>query len=225
MSPPMRHAALVGLMGAGKTSVGKCLAELLDLPFVDCDARISAATGKSIPEIFEADGEARFRRLESEILKDLLEADAPSVIATGGGVVLAERNRSLLRLRAVVCWLQAEPSVLAARVGKDSSRPLLLDERRVGGTEGRLAELAEERRRFYEEVADVSLATDDLSPADAAAALEGLIRSSLPSCPQRPSGPTQSISTQPTPQGAPLRQRPAAEHPSSAPARETEDLQ
>ena len=224
----MGHAALVGLMGAGKTSVGQSLAKLLDLPFVDCDARISAAEGRSIPEIFESDGEARFRRLESEILKDLLGADAPSVIATGGGVVLAERNRSLLRSRAVVCWLQAEPSVLAARVGKDSGRPLLLDERRVGrteGTAGRLAELAEERRRFYEEVADVSLVTDDLSPADAAAALEGLIRSSLPSWPQRPPGPTQSISNQPAPQGSPLRQRPAAEHPSSAPTRETEDLQ
>lgn len=218
----MRHAALVGLMGAGKTSVGQSLAELLDLPFVDCDDRISAAAGKSIPEIFAADGEARFRRLESEILQGLLGADAPSVIATGGGAVLAERNRSLLRSRAVVCWLQAEPSVLAARVGAGSGRPLLLDERRVGGTAGRLAELAEERRRFYEEVADVSLATDDLSTADAAAALEGLIRSFLPSW---PAGPEQPISNQPASQGAPPLQRPAAEHPSSAPARETEDLQ
>ena len=221
----MRHAALVGLMGAGKTSVGQSLAELLDLPFVDCDARISAAAGKSIPEIFAADGEARFRRLESEILQALLGADAPSVIATGGGVVLAERNRSLLRSRAVVCWLQAEPPVLAARVGAGIGRPLLLDERRVGGTAGRLAELAAERRRFYEEVADVSLATDDLSTADAAAALEGLIRSFLPSWPQRPTGPEQPISNQPAPQGAPPLQRPAAEHPSSAPARGTEDLQ
>ncbi len=205
MNPPVRHAALVGMMGAGKTAVGRALAALLDLPFVDCDSRISAAEGRSIPEIFGDVGEAGFRRLESEMLSALLAENAPTVIATGGGVVLAEQNRSLLRSRAVVCWLAAKPSSLAARVGAGRGRPLLEgglsaeDPQRPQRIEKRLADLEAERRRFYEEAADLSLSTDGLSPAAAADALKGLIRSTLPAWPNEPaqSEPAQSEPAQP----------------------------
>ena len=189
MSPPVRHAALIGLMGAGKTAVGRALAKLVDLPFVDCDSRISAAEDRSISAIFREEGEEGFRRLESEMLSALLTENAPTVIATGGGVILAERNRSLLRSRAVVCWLAAKPSSLAARVGEGRGRPLLEDGIRLKDSqsvERRLAELDAERRRFYEEAADVSLSTDGLSPAEVADALKKLIRSALPTWPHEP---------------------------------------
>ena len=200
MNPPVRHAALVGMMGAGKTAVGRALAKLVDLPFVDCDSRISAAEGRSIPQIFRDDGEEGFRRLESEMLSALLAGSAPTVIATGGGVVLAEQNRSLLRSRAVVCWLAAKPSSLAARVRAGRGRPLLSgglsdeDPQRIPQSdpqriERRLADLYAERRRFYEEAADLSLSTDGLSPAAAADALKGLIRSAVPAWPNAPAQP------------------------------------
>lgn len=200
MNPPVRHAALVGMMGAGKTAVGRALAKRVDLPFVDCDSRISAAEGRSIPQIFRDDGEEGFRRLESEMLSALLAGNAPTVIATGGGVVLAEQNRSLLRSRAVVCWLQAKPSSLAARVGAGRGRPLLggelsdEDPQRIQQRiERRLADLYAERRRFYEEAADLSLSTDGLSPAVAADALKDLIRSAVPAWPNEPAQPAKPV--------------------------------
>ena len=215
MNHSVRHAALVGMMGAGKTAVGRALAALVDLPFLDCDSRIAAAAGRSIPEIFQEDGEEGFRRLESEMLSALLAESAPTVIATGGGVVLAERNRSLLRSRAVVCWLAAKLSSLAARVGAGRGRPLLeaglsaedpQSPQHPQRIEKRLADLDAERRRFYEEAADLSLSTDGLSPAAAAVALEGLIRSALPAWPNEPaqsepnqSEPNQSEPNQPKP--------------------------
>ena len=123
------------------------------------------------------------------MLSALLTENAPTVIATGGGVILAEQNRSLLRSRAVVCWLAAKPSSLAARVGAGRGRPLLEDGlclKDPQSVERRLAELDAERRRFYEEAADVSLSTDGLSPADVADALEKLIRSAAPTWPHEP---------------------------------------
>ena len=166
----VRHIALVGMMGSGKSETGRRLALVLGRRFLDCDALVEAAAGRSIPEIFEAEGEAGFRRRESETLAEVLSSAEPLVVATGGGVVTVAANRGLLA-GAVVCWLRARPEVLATRVSDGSGRPLLAG---AGGDEALLAELrrlAAERDRWYDEVADVVEEVDELSARQAASAL------------------------------------------------------
>jgi len=166
----VRHIALVGMMGSGKSETGRRLALVLGRGFLDCDALVVAAAGRSIPEIFEAEGEAGFRRRESENLAAVLASAEPLVVATGGGVVTVGANRDLLA-GAVVCWLRVRPEVLATRVSDGSGRPLLSG---TGGDDSvleRLRRLVAERDRWYGEVADVILDADELSARQAASAL------------------------------------------------------
>lgn len=144
-----RHLVLVGMMGSGKTSVGRRAAERLGRPFLDSDAHVEARTGRSVREIFESDGEAAFRRLEAEALDAALDAPDPAVIAAAGGVVLDADNRARLRGSATVVWLRADPEVLAARVGSSDHRPLLGDD-----PERVLQQMDRDRRHLYQEVAD-----------------------------------------------------------------------
>jgi len=157
MSPPSsaRHVVLVGLMGVGKSAVGPELAERLDRPYADSDRDIEARTGRTVREIFEEDGEAAFRRLESEVLAEALAEGRPAVVAAAGGVVLDPANRRLLRERAWAVWLRADPAVLATRVGDSDHRPLLRDD-----PEGTLRRLAAERAPLYAEVADLTVDVD-----------------------------------------------------------------
>lgn len=151
MQPDLRSAPLVliGLMGAGKSTVGPLVARRLGRGFVDADAALEAHAGRPIPEIFAADGEAAFRRLESEVLTTLLRRDDRPVIGAGGGAVLSEHNRALLRAeRAAVVWLHADPQVLAGRVGDGGGRPLL-----AGGAASALERLAAERDPAYRDAA------------------------------------------------------------------------
>ncbi len=151
MKPDRRHSpiVLIGLMGAGKSTVGPLVARRLGRPFVDADVAIEAVARRSIPEIFTDSGEAGFRRLESEVLEALLSrADRP-VIGAGGGAVLAEANRALLcRHEAAVVWLRADTTTLAARVRDGQGRPLL-----AGGARVALERLTIERDPFYAEAA------------------------------------------------------------------------
>jgi shikimate kinase len=143
---------LVGLMGSGKTTVGRRLAARLDRPFVDADEALEARAGRSIADIFETDGEEAFRDLESEVLAWLLAAPQPGVIASGGGVVLRPENRKLLSAHDVtVVWLDAGPAFLASRVERKAHRPLLAGE--VSPVEV-LERLHQERAPLYAEVAD-----------------------------------------------------------------------
>lgn len=119
-----RHVALIGFMGCGKSTVGPRLALRLQVPFVDTDAEIEAATGRLIPTIFAEDGEAAFRAHETSALQRVL-ASKPQVIATGGGLVTLEGNWELLRRRATVVWLRVPFSSLKARLASCSDRPLL----------------------------------------------------------------------------------------------------
>jgi shikimate kinase len=147
-------------MGTGKTTVGTLLAQRLGRPFVDSDAEVEARTGRTVREIFETDGEAAYRPLETEALVDALASPVPSVIAAAGGVVLSEINRKALRAQAgLVVWLRAEPSLLAGRVGRDDHRPLL-----DGDPAGTLARMAAERTELYTEVADVVIDVEGKSP-------------------------------------------------------------
>lgn len=143
---------LVGLMGSGKTTVGRRLAARMDRPFVDADEALEARAGRSIAEIFETDGEEAFRDLEAEVLAWLVAAPQPGVIASGGGVVLRPENRAILANDDVtVVWLDASPAFLASRVERKAHRPLLAGEASPLEV---LERLHAERAPLYAEVAD-----------------------------------------------------------------------
>lgn len=119
-----KTVVLVGMMGAGKTAVGKALAAQLNVPFLDSDAEIETAANMTIAEIFERDGEGFFRDRETEVLDRLLENEC-GILSTGGGAFLAERNRALVSEKGVSVWLNADLSLLWNRVKHKNTRPLL----------------------------------------------------------------------------------------------------
>jgi shikimate kinase len=116
--------ALVGLMGVGKSSIGRRLAATLGMPFRDADAEVEEAAGRSIPDIFAELGEAAFRDGERRVIARLLDGE-PHVLATGGGAFMNEQTRALLKDRAVTVWLKGDLEVLARRVARKSDRPLV----------------------------------------------------------------------------------------------------
>jgi shikimate kinase len=152
-----KTVVLVGLMGAGKTNIGRRLAQKLDLPFVDADAEIEAAAGESIEEIFERRGEVVFREGERKVIARLL-ANPVHVLATGGGAYMDPNTRALIRECAISIWLRAELDLLVARVSRRSNRPLLKQDPRAT-----LASLIEERYPVYAQ-ADVTVETVDGPP-------------------------------------------------------------
>jgi shikimate kinase len=154
---PLRHRtiALVGLMGVGKSSVGRRLANALELPFRDADAEVEAAAGRSVSDIFEDLGEAAFREGERRVIARLLE-QPPHVLATGGGAFINPETRALIRSRAVSVWLKADLDVLARRVARKDTRPLLRGKDPLEV----LKHLAETRYPAYAE-ADVAVETGD----------------------------------------------------------------
>jgi shikimate kinase len=163
MIPPFHAAktiALVGLMGVGKTSIGRRLAQRLDLPFVDADAEVEAAAGASIEEIFQRHGEAAFRDGERRVMARLLDAP-PSVLATGGGAFMDASTRALLRKRSITVWLRADLDVMLARVSRRNNRPLLKN----GDPRAVLEGLIAERYPVYAE-ADLTVDSVD-GPPDA----------------------------------------------------------
>lgn len=155
---PPRTVVLVGLMGAGKTSVGKRLAARLHLPFRDADAEIEAAAGCSIEEIFERYGEAEFRAGERRVIARLLE-EPVHVLATGGGAYMDPETRALIRARGISIWLRAELDVLVARTARRTHRPLL----KQGDPRVILERLIAQRYPDYAE-ADVIVDSEDVPP-------------------------------------------------------------
>jgi len=150
-----RHLVLVGLMGAGKSTVGARCAERLDRPFVDTDDEIVLRAAMPFEEIWRTGGEARFRELEREVVADVCASPEPLVIASGGGAIVDPENRRRFRDVGVVVWLRAETAVLAARVGDGATRPLL-----AGDPEGALARLGAARQDAYAASADAVVDTD-----------------------------------------------------------------
>lgn len=152
---PLRSLVLVGLMGAGKSSVGKRLAMRLGLPFFDADTEIEKAAGASIPDIFAEHGEAAFRDGERRVIARLLE-QSPIVLATGGGAFMNEETRARIRERGLSIWLKAELDVLVKRCARRGNRPLL----QQGDPRSVLSRLMEQRYPVYAE-ADLTVLTGD----------------------------------------------------------------
>ena len=155
-----RHLVLVGMMGAGKSTVGQRCAERLGRPFVDTDELIAAVAGVSIAELFARDGEPAFRALEATTIADVCAAPTPSVIGMGGGAVLDTENRKHMRDTGFVVWLRAPAALLARRVGDGRDRPLL-----TGDPAGTLERLVALRGPAYEAAAHTTIDTDGLSVA------------------------------------------------------------
>lgn len=148
-----RHVVLVGLMGSGKTTVGKKVAKLLGRPFVDADVALVERTGRTVAEWFD-EGEPAFRQAEAALLADLLAEAEPTVIAAGGGVVVTEANRKLLAEPGVtVVLLDADPAFLASRAKAKPHRPLLADDPLEV-----LTRLHGERDGWYRDLADIVVA-------------------------------------------------------------------
>lgn len=140
-----KTVVLVGMMGAGKTAVGRAVAARLHVPFLDSDAEIEAAANLSVPEIFQRDGEPFFRKRESEVIGRLLKQER-GILSTGGGAFLAEANRAMISQFGVSLWLNAELPLLWQRVRHKDSRPLL----RTENPYGTLSELYNARVPIYE---------------------------------------------------------------------------
>jgi shikimate kinase len=150
-----RTVALVGMMGAGKSSVGRRLAARLDVAFKDADVEIELAAGRPVSEIFESYGEPAFRDGERKVIARLLD-EPPHVLATGGGAFVDAATRARLKEKAVTIWIKAPVDVLMTRVKRRDDRPLL----RTADPRGTLERLLGERGPIYAE-ADVTVESDD----------------------------------------------------------------
>src|SRR5450631_1257940 len=151
-----RPVVLVGMMGSGKSTIGRRLSARLRLPFLDADIEIEAAAGMSIPDIFEAHGEPHFRDGEARVIARLLDS-GPAVIATGGGAFMREETRRRIRLQAVSIWLKADADIIMRRVKRRVDRPLL----QTADPAATVGRLIEEREPIYQH-ADLTIWSRDV---------------------------------------------------------------
>lgn len=154
MAEKKQNIYLIGMPGAGKSTIGRALAKCLQLTFIDADHALTDRTGVPIATIFELEGEVGFRQRETALIAEL-SARAGILLATGGGAVLQEENRALMRATGVVVYLRAKLDDLWARTQHDSKRPLL----RAANPRAVLAKLLETREPLYAEVADLVIET------------------------------------------------------------------
>jgi len=172
MNETQTNVYLIGPMGSGKTSIGQRLAKKLKLEFLDCDHELEAQTGASVNLIFDVEGEQGFRERETSMLKNLVCRQGV-LVATGGGAVLREENRSLMSESGLVVYLQTSVSQQLRRLRRDKSRPLLQTEDR----KEKLIRLAEERNPLYEELAEIVFPAQNRALDTVASDLAKLIRS------------------------------------------------
>ena len=166
-----RHIVLIGMMGAGKTTVGSRLARVLDRPFIDSDVQVEQRTARTVREIFESDGEPAYRAIESEVLAEALASEEPAVIAAAGGTILDPNNRRRMKECGTVVFLEAKPSDLVPRVGGQDHRPLLRDD-----PAGVLQQMDEVRRPLYEETADFVVDASSAPPDELVEQIVKLVR-------------------------------------------------
>ena len=159
LSDRRRMIVLIGLMGSGKTTVGRTLASKLNLKFADSDEAVEKTAKISVREIFERDGEAAFRQLESQALAALCSGESAMVLAVAGGAIVAEANRELLQRNAhCIVWLDAPTTTLVLRTGRGRHRPLL-----DGDPVGSLNKMRNDREDIYQELATHHIFTQSLS--------------------------------------------------------------
>lgn len=170
-----KNIFLVGLMGAGKTSVGRMLAKRVHKDFFDADAEIERATGVKIPVIFDIEGESGFRTREEKIIEKLTAMHG-IVVATGGGAVLSPANRTRLKQHGCVIYLRATPEDLWRRTRRDRNRPLL----RTANPLATLRELHAQRDRLYSEVADLIVDTGTQSVGTLTTQIQNLLAEFVP---------------------------------------------
>jgi shikimate kinase len=172
---------LMGMMGAGKSTVGCVLAAQLGWKYVDGDDEILRRTGRSVPDLWRAEGEAAFRAEETRVLVDVATVPEPTVVALGGGAVLAPANREVITASGgMVVWLRVDVGTVLSRVGDGAGRPLL-----EGDAARRLSHLDAERRPVYESLAELIIDVDCLRPDEIA----DLIVKGLAARPQTPAAP------------------------------------
>ncbi|MCA0928754.1 shikimate kinase [Ruegeria profundi] len=169
-----KTVVLVGMMGAGKTAVGRALAARLGVPFLDSDAEIESAANMTIPEIFERDGEPFFRGKESQVIGRLLDEEK-GILSTGGGAFLSERNRTMISERGVSVWLRADLEVLWNRVKHKDTRPLLR-------TEDPYATL----RNLYEQRVPIYAQADLIAESDGETSIDNMVNRVLDALATRP---------------------------------------
>lgn len=150
---------LIGMMGSGKSTVGRLLAQALDYEFVDCDRVLESRSGVTVATMFEVEGEEAFRRREAAVL-DELTSRAGIVLATGGGAVLQEANRQHLHTRGLAIYLKASVDEIARRLARDRTRPLL----QTADPRGRIAALLEQREPLYVATAHLAFASPASNP-------------------------------------------------------------
>ena len=171
-SDPSGHkrVLLIGMMGVGKSTVGHLVAQRLGWPYLDSDEWVQRHTGKTVPEIFQQDGEAAFRAQETAALQEAATSDGPLVVGVAGGAVLSPENRVLIRRGGLTVWLRADPLTLAKRVGSGKGRPLLGD-----NPQAALKRLYPEREPHYRELADLIVDVDKLTPGEVADRIVGAL--------------------------------------------------
>lgn len=156
----MKNIILIGFMACGKSSVGRRLSQALNMEFLDTDELIEEKEGITVSKIFAERGEAAFRAMETECLKDLLDKETlPFVLSVGGGLPIREENRRLLSQIGTVVYLKVSAETVFMRVRNDTRRPLL----QTPNPRGRIMDLMSARKQFYEDAADVVLEADDKS--------------------------------------------------------------
>ena len=160
---PVPRILLIGMMGSGKTTVGRIVAERLGWDFVDSDAEVVSSTGMTVAELFETRGEAGFRKEESRVLRESLAGTTPMVLSVAGGAVLDPANQELLRSRGTVVWMRAESDTLIRRIGAGSGRPLL-----QGDPVVKIQAYDRVRRPIYDGLAHFAVDVDDVDPATVA---------------------------------------------------------
>ena len=156
----MKNIILIGFMACGKSSVGKRLSQALNMEFLDTDELIENKAGTTISDIFATQGEAAFRVMETECLKELLERNGETfVLSVGGGLPIREENRRLLKQIGTVVYLKVSPDTVFIRVRNDKTRPLL----QTPNPRGRIMDLMSARKQFYEDAADIIIEADNKS--------------------------------------------------------------
>jgi len=153
-----QNIILIGFMGTGKSTIGRNLSQTFGYPLIDTDQMIVEQQGRSIPEIFEEEGEEGFRTIETELLRSLSKYNG-HIISTGGGIIGTPANRTLLRELGYVVWLQASPAEILERTSRNTNRPLLNND----DPEGTIRRLLDLRIPLYQETAHLCIETDQLN--------------------------------------------------------------